>query len=174
MRPLFFALLFVVALPFTSMAQETIAIVDMQEVMKESVAIQKIQDQIKDKRKEFQEDVQKKEEDLREDEKKLVEQRALLAKEAYESKARDLQERVNEINRGLQKKRIEYDKASKAAVDEVQQVIADIVNDLASEKKFKIALPSAVVLFYGNELDITAEVVTRLNKKLPKVKTKLP
>ena len=168
-----FALVVGLFLPFASFAQDVIAVVDMQQVMDGSVAIEKVQEQIKKKYKSFQEEVQKKEESLREEEKKLIEQRSLLAKEAYQEKEKDLLKKINQVNRDLQEKRIQDGKKVKEAEQEVKEAIAAIVKNLASEKKFNLAIPSAVALYYDIKLDITKEVISRLNKELPKVKTKL-
>lgn len=173
-KSLFFAFIISLMLPLASYAAEAIAVVDMEEVLKQSVAIDKIENQVKQKRKAFQEKVQSKEEELRDKQKKLAEQRSLLAKDAYETQVKEFQLKANEISRELQQQRVAYDKASSAAINEVKTAIAEIVNNLAAEKKFQLALPSGVLLYYTRELDITQEVITRLNKKLPSVKTKLP
>jgi Skp family chaperone for outer membrane proteins len=159
-------------LPFASLAND-IAVVNVQQVLQESVAMQKVQEQVKVKRKSFQDEVVKKEESLRGEEKKLLEQRSLLAKEAFEEKAKELQTKVNDVNRTLQEKRIKYDTLYNQAVDEVQVAVNSIVGELAKEKNFKIALPKNAVLYSVSELDITKDVVTRLNTNLPKVKVDL-
>ncbi len=174
MKKIIFALLLSFSIPAVASAVEGIAVVDIEDVRKQSVAIEKIQSEVQKKRKQFQDKVQAKQDEMREGQKKLAEQRSLLAKDVYEGKIKEFQTKANEISRELQQQRLDYDKALTLANNEVTVVIAEIVAELAKEKGFNLAVPSTVVLYYTQPLDITKEVVSRLNKKLPKVKTKLP
>ncbi len=61
---------------------------------------------------------------------------------------------------------------SSARCDEIQKAVTGIVADMAKEKGFSIAIPTSQILYADPKLDITDEVLKRLNQKLPKLDVK--
>ncbi len=54
----------------------------------------------------------------------------------------------------------------------VNDKIKDIIADISKEKDLDVIMPSAQALYYKDELDISEEVLTRLNKKITKADVK--
>jgi Skp family chaperone for outer membrane proteins len=158
------------------LAQEksnSIAVVDMKRILAESTAAKAVRTKIGKKRDQYQAAITKKEEKLREDYQKLERQRSILAPEAVEAKHAEFQKSRSELKKDLQNKRSKLALANAQALEKIQQVVEEVITNLARERGFVMALPRSQIIFAEKELDITNDVVKSLNKKLPKVTVKI-
>ena len=76
------------------------------------------------------------------------------------------EEKQNELNVRLQK----IQQAIQRASNSIDSVISPILTEIVNEKGAKILLDRQAILFGDPKLDISAEVVKRLNKRLPDIK----
>ncbi|MDE3015961.1 MAG: OmpH family outer membrane protein [Pseudomonadota bacterium] len=160
-------------LPATARADgDQIATVNIQQIMKDSTAAQAIREQLDRKQKTFQAEISKKESDLQKQDQDLGKQRSVLSKDAFEKKVSAFRAKVTDAQKEVQSKKALLDNASARAWGEVQKAVTDIVADLAKERNFTVviasATPTSEILYADSKLDITDEVLKRLNKKLPK------
>lgn len=158
-------------------AANMIAVVNIQQVMKGSTAAQSANSQLEAKQKSFQSELTKKDEDLQKEDKELGKQRGVLSKEAFEEKTRAFRGKVTEVQKEVQTKKAMLDGGYARALGEIQKAVSEIVADLAKEKGFVLAIPTESspnwqVLYADEKLDITKDVLDRLNKKLPKLEVK--
>ncbi len=178
MRTLRFAmlalLLLAVASP-ASAADYTIkaAAVNIQKIMRDSQAAQSVRTQVEAKRGTFQKEMSELEEQLRVKNQELAKQRTLLSAEAFEEKRKQFRADVGEAQKKVQEKRIALDKAFSETLGQIQAALNEIVAQLAQEKGFNMAIPTSQILYAAPELDVTDEVLVRLNKKLPSVALKV-
>jgi len=156
--------------PSSAFAAEKIATVNIQEVMSKSSAVQSVNKQVDGRRKSFQEQMKKKEEQLRAAEQDLGKQRTSLSTEAFEQKKKAFRDEITDAQRDLQQKKVSLEKGVAGAMGQVQKTVQGIVEDLAKEKSFEIAIATSQLLWAKSEMDITPEVIERLNKTLPDVK----
>ena len=147
-----------------------IAVVDMQKLLDASTAASDIKEQAKQKRDYYQALVSAKEDALRKEEKKLSEQRSILTQDAFAEKSRVFQEKVVKVQRDFQEKRAAQETALKQALNQVNKAIFEIIDSLAKEEFFEIAIPTSQMLYASATLDITDKVLARLNLKLPTLK----
>ena len=152
-------------------ASLAIAVVDIQKVLQESKAAKDIREKIKAKRDKYQGEITKAEEKLREEEKKLASQSGVLSKEAFNQKREEFKEKLIKVQRDVQEKRANLDNTLSGSLAQVQQVVFEIIENLAKEKNFELAIPTSQILYARTGLNITDDVLKRLDKKLPKVKT---
>lgn len=145
------------------------AVIDYQRILREAAAARSIQDQIEARRKAYQEEISREEQRLHEIDKTVAEQRSVLSPEAYAQKRRDFEQEVAEVQRLVQTRRRELDRLSAAALNEVKQALIEIVTSIAEERGFNLVLPSSEVLFFGRSLDLTEEVLSKLDARLPEV-----
>jgi outer membrane protein len=103
----------------------------------------------------------------------LADKRNVLSPEAFDKERKDFQKDVAGVQREVQKKRIQLDQAYAKALAKVQEKISEIVRDMAKKHQFAITFPASQTLFYAEQLDITKEVLERLNSDLPKVTLKI-
>jgi outer membrane protein len=181
MKPLylfaFTAALAVSAPVLAADAPPMIAVVNIQQIMKDSTAAKMVHDKVEDKQKSFQTELTKRDEELQKEDKDLAGQRGALSKDAFEEKSRAFRKKVTDVQKDVQTKKITLDNAYGHALAEIQKAVSEIVADLAKEKGFLLAIPmeappSWQILYADNKLDISSEVLERLNKKLPKVDVK--
>ncbi len=175
MKYSFFVLLFAAILVLQTpahAAEMKIVTLNIQEIMKDSTAAKSVRDQLDTKRKSFEAEMSKKEEDLRKEDQDLSKQRSVLAPEAFEKKLKDFREKAGTAQRDVAAKRSQLDNAFTAAVNDIQKAVTDIVAHKAKEKGFSLVVPTSQLVWADPSLDISKDVLTKLNEKLPKVTVK--
>ncbi|HYZ27036.1 MAG TPA: OmpH family outer membrane protein [Geminicoccaceae bacterium] len=145
------------------------AVIDYQRILRDAAAARSIRDQIEARRKAYQEEISKEEQRLHEADKAFAEQRSVLSPEAFAEKRRDFEQEVAKVQRMVQERRRELDRLSVTALNEVKQALVEIVTSIAKERGFNLVLPSSEVLFFARALDLTEEVLGKLDARLPKV-----
>ena len=146
------------------------AVIDYQRILREAAAARSIRDQIEARRQAYQEEVSKEEQRLHEADKAFAKQRSVLSAEAFAEKRREFEQEVTEVQRLVQERRRELDRLSAAALNEVKRALIEIVTAMAEERGFNLVLPSSEVLFFARTLDLTEEVLAKLDEKLPDVR----
>jgi len=167
----------IAALAFAPVAQAAdaaapIAVVNIQQIMKDSTAAKNVREQLESKQKSFQGEISKKEEQLQKDDQELGKQRSVLSKEEFEKKATAFRAKATAVQKEAQTKKALLDNAFERALNDIQKVVTEIISDLAKEKGFIVAIPTSQILYSDSKLDISEEVLTRLNKKLSKLDVK--
>lgn len=145
------------------------AVIDYQRILKDASAAKSIREQIETRRKAYQEEINKEEERLREADQSFAKQRSLLTPEALAEKRRDFEKEVLDVQRLVQERRRALDRASSIALNEVKKALIDIVTGIAQERGFNVVLAASEVLFFASEIDITGEVLAKLDAQLPEV-----
>lgn len=149
-----------------------LAVVNIQQVMRDSTAAQNVREQLESKQKSFQADISKKEEQLQKEDQELGKQRSVLSKSAFEEKASKFRAKATEVQKEVQSKKALLDSAFERALNDIQKVVTEIITDLSKEKGFVMAVPTSQILYADSKLDISDEVLKRLNQKLPKLDVK--
>ena len=146
------------------------AVIDYQRILREAAAARSIRGQIEVRRKAYQEEISKEEQRLHEADKEFAKQRSVLSAEAFAEKRRAFEQDVAEVQRTVQERRRELDRMSAAALNEVKEALIEIVTSIADERGFNLVLPSSEVLFFARSLDLTEEVLAKLDARLPQVR----
>jgi outer membrane protein len=145
------------------------AVIDYQRILRDAAAAQSIRKQIEARRQAYQEEISKEEQRLHEADKAFAKQRSVLSTEAFAEKRRDFEQDVAEVQRLVQERRRELDSMAAAALNEVKEALIEIVTSIAEERGFNLVLPSSEVLFFARSLDLTEEVLAKLDARLPQV-----
>ncbi len=151
-----------------------VAIVDIQLVMQNSEAAKGIRTQIEKVRTSYQQTVHGKEEELRKLDQDLEQQRSILAPDAYQQRQRDFQQKVADAQKDVQDRRQKLETAFGKAMQQVQDAVVQIVDQIAKEQAITLVLPKASVIHSADDMDITQEVLKRLNSRLPTVSVAIP
>jgi Skp family chaperone for outer membrane proteins len=162
------AVLFLTIVPAASQAQ-SMAVVNIQRIMKESKAAESARQQLKAKQEEFQSELSSKEGELQKEDQELAKQRSLLAPEAFEEQVRQFQQKALGMQKDAKEKRLQLNKAFDQALSELQKNVLAIVEDLAKEKGYDLVVPTTQVLYYDPALDVTDVVLARLNQRISKI-----
>jgi Skp family chaperone for outer membrane proteins len=170
------ALAALVATPLTGNAiaagPAVILVVDTEGVFAQSKVGQSIRTQLQEHAKKLQAEGQKGEAALEADVKKLQGERALLSQEDLQKKVQALQKREGEFQQDMQEKSQALQLGAQQARVKVEAVLRPIFGDIMKEKGGTILFDQSVVLAGGVDLDITPEVLKRLNEKLSTIEVK--
>lgn len=149
--------------------QPTVAIIDYQRIIRESLAANHIREQVETRRKAYQDEIAQEEERLKNAERELAKQRSILAPEAFEARRKSFEEDVAGVQRVVQNRRRQLDEASSQAFDQVQSTVVRMLDEMSEAYAFNLVLPRRNVLLFSAELDLTVEVLEKLNEELPTV-----
>ncbi len=149
-----------------------IAIVNIQQVMREATAAKSVREQLENKQKSYQTEIAKKEEALQKEDQDLNKKRSVLSKAAFDEKAAAFRKKATDVQKEVQSKKATLDGGFEHALNDIQKVVTDVIADLAKEKGFSVAVPTSQILYGDPKLDISDEVLKRLNQKLPKLDVK--
>ena len=146
------------------------AVIDYQRILREAAAARSIRGQIEVRRKAYQEEISKEEQRLHEADKEFAKQRSLLTAEAFTEKRREFEQDVAEVQRLVQERRRELDNVAAVALNQVKEALIEVVTSIADERGFNLVLPSSEVLFFARRIDLTEEVLAKLDGRLPDVR----
>ena len=143
-----------------TMAQDAnaIAVVNIQQVLKDSTAAKSVREQLESKQKSFQADITKKEESLQNEDKELAKQQKVLSKEAFAEKAKAFRTKATEVQKEVQSKKALLDNAFERSLGDIQKSVNEVIAEMAKEKGFKIAVPTSQILYADQGMDISKDV----------------
>lgn len=101
---------------------------------------------------------------------KLKEQQKLLAPEALQKKVEELQLKEVERRRSLSEKSQSIQAGGQRAAAEIVKIAEEELSAIAKERKADIVMRRDAVFFASPAIDVTTELVSRLDKRLSKVK----
>lgn len=163
------SLLFTAAATAQALPESRIAIVDYQLIQKNSTAMVEIQKQIEQRRLIYQQEISKQEQELRASDQELANQRSVLAADAFALKRREFEAKVAQVQRQVQDRKRELDRAFEYGMNQVQLVVKEIIADLAQQRNFNLVLSRQQIIFSENNLNISEDIVKLLNERLPLV-----
>jgi outer membrane protein len=152
----------------------SIAIVDMNQVLRESKVGQDITRQLEPYARGLQDEFNKGQEQYRREEEELKRQQSVLAPDAFNQRTRQFQDRWNEVNRQIQGRRQALERSQNAAVVEVKKQLRTVVEGLMREMGFNIILEKTIVVHNAESLEITRQVVQRLDQAMPSLQVPAP
>jgi len=148
---------------------DKIGVVDIQKIMRDSLAAKNLQSQISKKKDEFEAEIKKQEDDLQKADKDLAEQRNVLSAEALDKKRTEFKNRLTKVQRNVQTRKAQLEDAYNKALSEIQTSVLKITADLAKEKNLGLVIPTSQILYAQDKMNISDEVLKKLDKDLPKV-----
>lgn len=172
MNRLFLTLTAALLLAFTAngaLAETKLAVVNIQQIMRESKAAESIREQMKAKQKGFQEELDKREKDLQSEDQELAKQRSVLSQEAFEKKYQEFRKKAADAQKEVRTKRAALDKGFTQALGDIQKKVLEIVEGISKDKGFNAVISTSQMLYADPDLDITTEVLEKLNSDMPKL-----
>ena len=155
-------------------AVPSLAIIDVQKVLRDSVAVKSLTAQIAQQRDKYQLELQKKEEELRTADNELARQRTILSAEAYAQKRSELEQQVGDLQRQVQERKRGLDQLFGQGMSQVQNELANVATEIAEERNIDLVLSKATVVIVKPKFDITDEALKRLNARLTSVALPAP
>ena len=146
-----------------------ILVVDMKRLLDESKASVSVQKQIESRRSAFQSEIADKEKNIREDEQALLQSRSKTTEADYAEKENQLRQKFRDVEKYVQERRQLLEQATTASMGRVRSALLGIVTDIAKKRGAHAVLVKQQVMWSESALDITDQVLERLNKELPDV-----
>ena len=177
-RRVFLALAFataVAAAPLGGAAAQSetgrdVAVIDIQRLLKKAKARIDLTNQVDRQRQLFREQMSKQEQELRAADQELARQRTVLSAEAFAEKRRAFEARFAEVQREAQTRMRELDQVRAGGREQVLQAIGDIVAEIARKRGISLVIAQqGQIVFAESALDLTEEVLKRLDEQLPRV-----
>ena len=150
----------------------SLAVVDFRGVLSKSEAARNIRSVVDEKRQELRKYFLKVENSLRDEQKDLSKKRSIVTAEAFEKRARKLKEKAQSAQKLAQTSNQKLKKSFDQAMDKVQKELLRTVAEVAEESGVGVVLFRSAIVIAVKKLDISKEVLQRLNKKLPEVKVR--
>ena len=172
MKKQFLALLAASLLFIGNAVASEVGVLDVEKIVKESSAMRDIQNKISKKQDEYQKEVTKKQNELEADQKRIESKKNVLSKDALEKETKTFEKKIDDLKNFVEKKQNSLKKASLDSMGKVNDKIKEIIADISKEKNLDAIIPASQTLYYKDELDVSDEVLKRLNKKITKVDVK--
>ena len=150
----------------------SLAVIDFRGVLAKSEAARNIRSAVDEKRQELRKYFLGVENSLRDEQKNLSKKRSIVTAEAFEKRARKLKEKAQSAQKLAQTSNQKLKKSFDQAMDKVQKELLRIVAEVAEESGVGVVLFRSAIVIAVKKLDISKEVLKRLNKKLPDVKVR--
>ncbi len=104
----------------------------------------------------------------------LGQQRATLPAAEFEKRAQEVRQKAVELQRDAQAREARLNAAYNTAAQKLEQSIEQLVAELVKEKGYLFVLKRVAVMANANLPDLTAEILKRLNQRVPTVAVEMP
>ncbi len=176
MKKTFAVLALAVALLFTPAAHaaEPVAfgVIDMARVMKETDAAKAILAELEAKRKEYEGQIEKEGDSLSKLEKDIIAKKPKMSEEEFATARTDFEKKIGEAQKMVQERKVSFDKAFADAINKLRAEAAKYTAEVAKERGYAAVITQEAVVLAEPTLDVTDEVIKRLNKNVKKISIK--
>jgi Skp family chaperone for outer membrane proteins len=157
-----------------SVAAPVSVVVDVDQVMRDSLAAKSARGQIEKFDQNFQAEGAKEESALRNRQKELEGLRSTLPQDQFMEKAREFDRSVAEYQRKSVMRRRALDRSGNAAMVQVQQAMVNAAGQVAVSHGANVVLARTQVLMFDEKMNVTKETIDILNKTLSHVDVPTP
>ena len=148
----------------------SLAVVDFRGVLAKSSAAVSVRKQLDKERSKYKKEFAEIEKKLRVAQQKLAKQRAIVTAEAFEKRARELKDKAREAQKRAQLTNQLLKKSFDQSMNEIRKHLVKIIAEVAEETGAGVVLFRSAIVIAVKELEVSQEVLKRLNEKLPTVK----
>lgn len=146
-----------------------VAILDVQSVFQNAAAVKSIQTAMRTYIEAYRAGTQREEEEIRAAQQELARKRESLSEEQYEAERRKLEQRLLEAQARVQERKRGLDETQQQGMNAVQRALNSIVTEIANEQGLTLILRKEQTVLNATALEITDEVLNRLNARLPTI-----
>lgn len=152
----------------------SIVILDGRLVMTQSQAALGLRQQAERQNTALRADVQKQEQEFKTAQTDLQKERGKVTDAVFDQKVRALQKRMSDAQGALQNRTRNLDRAFAEASGKIEQAMLQASVEVAQERSYVLVLDKAQVVVVQSQLEITGEILKRVNQRLPTVPLQLP
>jgi len=151
-----------------------ILVVDFNRVSRESLVGQDISDQMESNRTKLEQYARQVQQQLGTQQQELQQQRNVISQEAFQQRLQQFQQKAQQRQSEVQQLTKQARQAMQQANSEIRRALRPIVRDIMEERGANLVLDKAVVSQNLSGLDVTTEVIERLNQKMDSHQVDLP
>ena len=173
------AAMLVEALPARAQDEEPdrvprLGVVDLQRIMRESVAAGKVRSEIETKQNEYREQISTRENELREQQSELERQRTILSAEAFAAREAEFSQKVEALQREVAERNRQLEESLAYGMQQIQVSALQIIARLADEMQLGLVLDKSQLLLVTKGLEFSDQALEALDTELPVVSTTPP
>ncbi len=155
--------------PAQATAPSGVLVVDIKRLLDESTASVNSQKKVEARRSAFQTEIADKEKTIRDAADNLQQQRGKIDATAYAAKEDQLRQQFRDVEQYVQDRRRVLELATANAMNRVRDAMMRIATDIAHKRGAQAVLSKQQVMWSENSIDITDQVLQRLNTELPDI-----
>ncbi len=151
-------------------------VVDLSRVVQESAALKAAQPTLDTKRNALEAKVKTLQTQLENDAKALQQQAqsGVAAPDVLQAKQRELQQKAQNADQEVATLRNDYGRTENHVVNQILEGSRPVINQIIQERGATLVLNRDAVVFANQSIDITGDVIARMQKSLPTVSTTPP
>lgn len=149
--------------------QVKIAIVDVQYVIENSVAVAELRKSIDKISEVLHKEMADKEVSLKNKEKEILQKKSKLPQGEFDKLVNDFYKEVSIVQRDTQQKKAKLEEAHADAIAKIHENVLKMIAKLSKEQQVNLVLPISQILYTDKHLAITDLVIERLNQTLKSV-----
>lgn len=146
-----------------------IAILDLSRILNEARAVEDLRERLHKSAEDYRREAKAEEDALRAAQEALKGNPSDLSPDAYSKELRTLQRRLARAQGRVQEQKRSLDAAYQQGVAVVQEVLNQVVAEIAEERGLTLILRKQQVVLVASTVEITDEVLRRLDAQLPSV-----
>ena len=151
-----------------------IAVINLVHIRRNAAVIKNINQQIFGFQNNVKISIEKEESVLRKAKQDLTKKRAILAPEVYTEERRKFEQGVVKLQRNIQNQKQNLNKIKIKAMGKVEKILNGIITKLAKERDYLLILRTDNTVLSSRKLDITKEILTKLNNQITTLKIEPP
>ena len=151
-----------------------IGVVDLQRIMRDSMAAEKVRAEIEALQNEYRGQISARETELRAQQEELERQRTILSPEAFKVREGEFAAKVEALQREVTERNRQLERSLAYGMQQVQVEALKIIARIADELKLGLVLDKSQLLLVAKGLEFSDQTLTALNTEVPTVSTTPP
>ena len=170
MKKILFLIAFIFLVNQTSSFADLPRYLDFKFILNNSEAGKKAQSFLKNKLEKGVASLKEKEKKIQEEEKKIISQKKIITPDEYKKKINELRSKVESLQKERNNLLETIAKQRSKARNELLKNLNPIIQEYMQENKVRMVIDKKTLLSADENLDITKEIIKRLDKKLKSIK----
>ena len=148
----------------------SIGVIDINKILADANAAVKAAEEIEEIAIEIENEIKSSDEEIIKEQNLLIESQSIMAPEAFEAKRIEYENKIQSYNSERQAKLMKIDELIAISRNDILNAIKPILEEISNEKGITIILEKTSIMLNAEKMDITNEVLKKLNKSLPNIK----
>ena len=148
----------------------SIGVIDINKILAEANAAVEAAEEIEKIAIEIENEIKSSDEEIIKEQNLLIESQSIMAPEAFEAKRIEYESKIQTYNSERQSKLMKIDELIAISRNDILNAIKPILEEISNEKGITIILEKTSIMLNAEKMDITNEVLKKLNKSLPNIK----